>query len=54
MGFILRKSKYRANVKTEKIEKPALLRRGNVGFCGTNHTAEDQLVVMYGGKGALF
>ena len=54
MGFILRKSKYRANVKTEKIEKPALLRRGNVGFTGTNHTAEDQLVVMYGGKGRYF
>jgi alkaline phosphatase len=54
MGFILRKSKYRANVKNEKIEKPALLRRGNVGFTGTNHTAEDQLVVMYGGKGRYF
>ncbi len=54
MGFILRKSKYRANVQTKRIEKPPLLRRGNVGFTSTNHTAEDQLVVMYGGKGRYF
>jgi len=54
MGFILRKSIYRANVKIEKIEKPPLLRRGNVGFTSTNHTAEDQIVVMYGGRGRYF
>ena len=54
MGFILRKSVYRLDARTRKIEKPALLRRGNVGFTSTNHTAEDQIVVMYGGRGRYF
>ncbi|WP_028844779.1 hypothetical protein [Thermodesulfovibrio thiophilus] len=47
MGRILRSSKY--NSRGDAPAKPALLRRGNVGFTSTNHTAEDQLVIIFGG-----
>ncbi|HOA83869.1 MAG TPA: alkaline phosphatase [Thermodesulfovibrio thiophilus] len=47
MGRILRSSKY--NSRGDSPAKPALLRRGNVGFTSTNHTAEDQLVIIFGG-----
>jgi len=33
-----------------KTKKPAILRRGNVGFTSTNHTAEDQILLAYGYK----
>lgn len=46
MGRILASSKYTAN--GEKLSKPAILRRGNVNWTSTNHTAEDQIVITYG------
>ncbi|MCA1932937.1 MAG: alkaline phosphatase [Calditerrivibrio sp.] len=49
MGEILRKSNYEAE-KGEKLKKPATVRRGNVGFTSTNHTAEYQLALVYGVK----
>ncbi|MFN3480948.1 MAG: alkaline phosphatase [Thermodesulfovibrionales bacterium] len=33
-----------------KTKRPAILRRGNVGFTSTNHTAEDQILLAYGYK----
>lgn len=45
MGRILAKSIY--DYENEKPIKPAKIRRGNVGFTSTNHTAEDQLVLIY-------
>jgi alkaline phosphatase len=33
-----------------KIKGPAILRRGNVGFTSTNHTAEEQILLAYGHK----
>lgn len=48
MGRILAKSIY--EYENEKLIKPAKKRRGNVGFTSTNHTAEDQLVIVYGEK----
>ncbi len=33
-----------------KTKGPAILRRGNVGFTSTNHTAEDQILLTYGYK----
>lgn len=33
-----------------KIKRPSVLRRGNVGFTSTNHTAEDQILLAYGYK----
>ncbi|MCS7149753.1 MAG: alkaline phosphatase [Caldimicrobium sp.] len=50
MGRILSKSRYRTigqgkrGTLPEKME--ALVRRGNIYFTGTNHTAEDQLLVV--------
>lgn len=46
-GMILRKSVYDYE-KEDKPKKPAKIRRGNIGFTSTNHTAEDQLAVIYG------
>lgn len=48
MGRILAKSIY--DYEEEKLMKPAKQRRGNVGFTSTNHTAEDQLALIYGKK----
>ncbi len=47
MGNILRKSVYDYE-KEDKLKKPAKVRRGNIGFTSTNHTAEDQLTVING------
>lgn len=46
MGRILRASKY----EVRKGSVSALLRRGNIGFTCTNHTGEDQWVVIHGPK----
>lgn len=46
-GRILARSIYPRNEQGEPIT-PARLRRGNVGFTSTNHTAEDQIVLAYG------
>lgn len=46
MGRILAKSIYEYD--NGKLIKPSKERRGNVGFTSTNHTAEDQLVIVYG------
>lgn len=46
MGSIMRRSIYEADDKG-KITHKNHIRRGNVGFSSTNHTAEDQLVVIY-------
>ncbi len=46
MGRILAKSVYK--YENENLFKPAIERRGNVGFTSTNHTAEDQIVIIYG------
>lgn len=46
MGRLLSKSVY--DYEDEKPKPPARERRGNVGFTSTNHTAEDQIVVIYG------
>ncbi len=43
MGFILRKSIYEG----EKPKELPRLRRGNIGFTSTNHTAEDQIALIY-------
>lgn len=48
MGKILAKSIY--DYDNEKLMKPAKERRGNIGFTSTNHTAEDQLVLVYSKK----
>ncbi len=48
MGHILRKSIY--DYDGESTKPPARLRRGNVGFTSTNHTAEDQLAIVYSKK----
>lgn len=48
MGKILARSVY--SYEDGKVIKPAKERRGNVGFTSTNHTAEDQLVLIHGGK----
>lgn len=48
MGRILGKSIY--DYEEEKLKIPAKERRGNVGFTSTNHTAEDQLAIVYGKK----
>ncbi|GAB5047225.1 alkaline phosphatase [Thermodesulfovibrio sp. TK110] len=48
MGRILRASIY--NYEEENVKPPCILRRGNVGFTSTNHTAEDQLLIVYGKK----
>jgi len=48
MGRILMASAYRSQGGEYGIIKPAVVRRGNVGFTGTNHTGEDQLVMIYG------
>ncbi|GAB6183463.1 alkaline phosphatase [Thermodesulfovibrio hydrogeniphilus] len=48
MGNILRKSIY--DYDGESTKPPARLRRGNVGFTSTNHTAEDQLAIVYSRK----
>ncbi len=48
IGRILAKSVY--EYEKEKLIKPAIERRGNVGFTSTNHTAEDQIVIIYGEK----
>lgn len=45
MGRILSRSIY--DYDNEKLIKPPKERRGNVGFTSTNHTAEDQLVLVY-------
>lgn len=45
MGRILLKSVYEAD--GDRSKTPAIVRRGNIGFTGTNHTAEDQLVIIY-------
>ncbi|MCS7164625.1 MAG: alkaline phosphatase [Thermodesulfovibrio sp.] len=46
MGRILARSIY--EYENERLNKPAKERRGNVGFTSTNHTAEDQIVLVYG------
>jgi len=33
-----------------KLKRPAILRRGNVGFTSTHHTAEEQILLAYGHK----
>jgi alkaline phosphatase len=48
MGKILMASIYPSKGGEYGIERPALKRRGNVGFTSTNHTAEDQLFILYG------
>ncbi len=45
MGRILKRSIY--DYEEEKAKGPAKQRRGNVGFTSTNHTAEDQLVIVH-------
>ncbi|MFN3921705.1 MAG: alkaline phosphatase, partial [Caldimicrobium sp.] len=49
LGKILAHSVYSKNEKG-KIKRPALVRRGNVGFTSTNHTAEDQILIAFGYK----
>lgn len=51
MGRILAKSIY--DYDNERPMKPAKERRGNVGFTSTNHTAEDQLVLIYAKKSCV-
>jgi len=48
-GRILAHSEYPKNAEGESLG-PARLRRGNVGFTSTNHTAEDQIVLAYGNR----
>lgn len=48
MGEILRKSVY--HTEKGKIKKVSSIRRGNIGFTCTNHTAEDQLAIIYSVK----
>ncbi|MCX7966845.1 MAG: alkaline phosphatase, partial [Syntrophorhabdaceae bacterium] len=48
MGRILLKSIYEADGDNSKL--PPIIRRGNIGFTGTNHTAEDQLVLIYSAR----
>lgn len=45
MGILLRKSVY--DYEEEKTKGPAKERRGNVGFTSTNHTAEDQIALVW-------
>ncbi|MEF3255211.1 MAG: alkaline phosphatase [Deferribacterales bacterium] len=54
MGLLLRKSRYNIGEGKYKLVKPAELRRGNVGFTSTNHTAEDQLTIIYSAKKRLY
>jgi alkaline phosphatase len=47
IGRTLAHSEY---AKNEKGDVQARVRRGNIGFTSTNHTAEDQLLLAYGAK----
>ncbi|MCX8022428.1 MAG: alkaline phosphatase [Syntrophorhabdaceae bacterium] len=48
MGRILLKSVYEGD--GDRPKTPEVVRRGNIGFTSTNHTAEDQIVILYSVK----
>ncbi|MCX7858262.1 MAG: alkaline phosphatase [Deltaproteobacteria bacterium] len=53
MGMFLRKSVYEYDHQEDRPINPPKERRGNVGFTSTNHTGEDQLVIVYGKESYL-